>query len=121
MFFSIVNTLKSNSRKDNLFQLDPEIDTARQAVCFWYPPLRSQNAAPFSLGYGYAGLRRFFDTISPSNTPSRRGRSAGDGVVNKVLANGELVQGYADTIAGNAPHTINAIKQIAIEALNHAQ
>jgi enoyl-CoA hydratase/carnithine racemase len=42
------------------------------------------------------------------------------GVVNKVLPDGELagfVQGYANTIAENAPLTINAIKQIAIEAL----
>jgi enoyl-CoA hydratase/carnithine racemase len=42
------------------------------------------------------------------------------GVVNKVLADSELagfVQEYANTIAENAPLTINAIKQIAIEAL----
>ena len=42
------------------------------------------------------------------------------GIVNKVLPDGELagfVRDYANTIAENAPLTINAIKQIAIEAL----
>jgi enoyl-CoA hydratase/carnithine racemase len=85
-------------------------------------------AAKLGLGYGYAGLKRFFDTIGPSNTKdiffSARQFSAAEalamGVVNKVLADSELVsfvQDYANTIAENAPLTINAIKQIAIEAL----
>jgi enoyl-CoA hydratase len=85
-------------------------------------------AAKLGLGYGYAGLKRFFDTIGPSNTKdiffSARQFGAAEalamGVVNKVLPDGELagfVQGYADTIAENAPLTINAIKQIAIETL----
>ncbi|NJO23351.1 MAG: enoyl-CoA hydratase [Sphingomonadales bacterium] len=85
-------------------------------------------AAKLGLGYGYAGLKRFFDTIGPSNTKdiffSARQFGAAEalamGVVNKVLPDGELadfVQGYANTIAENAPLTINAIKQIAIEAL----
>jgi enoyl-CoA hydratase len=85
-------------------------------------------AAKLGLGYGYAGLKRFFDTIGPSNTKdiffSARQFSAAEalamGVVNKVLADSELagfVQEYANTIAENAPLTINAIKQIAIEAL----
>ncbi|HET7157136.1 MAG TPA: enoyl-CoA hydratase [Hyphomicrobiaceae bacterium] len=85
-------------------------------------------AAKLGLGYGYAGLKRFFDTIGPSNTKdiffSARQFGAAEalamGVVNKVLADSELagfVRDYANTIAENAPLTINAIKQIAIEAL----
>jgi enoyl-CoA hydratase len=85
-------------------------------------------AAKLGLGYGYAGLKRFFDTIGPSNTKdiffSARQFSAAEalamGVVNKVLPDDALdafVREYASTIAENAPLTINAIKQIAIEAL----
>ena len=85
-------------------------------------------AAKLGLGYGYAGLKRFFDTIGPSNTKdiffSARQFGAAEalamGVVNKVLPDGELadfVQSYANAIAENAPLTINAIKQISIEAL----
>jgi enoyl-CoA hydratase/carnithine racemase len=42
------------------------------------------------------------------------------GVVNKVLPEAELgafVRGYANTVADNAPLTVAAIKQAAIEAL----
>jgi enoyl-CoA hydratase/carnithine racemase len=85
-------------------------------------------AAKLGLGYGYAGLKRFFDTIGPSYTKdiffSARQFGAAEalamGVVNKVLPEAELapfVAGYADTIAENAPLTIAAIKQTAIEAL----
>jgi len=85
-------------------------------------------AAKLGLGYGYSGLKRFIDTVGPANTKdiffSARQFGAAEalamGVVNKVLPDGELaafVQGYANTIAENAPLTINAIKQIAIEAL----
>jgi enoyl-CoA hydratase len=88
----------------------------------------SLPAAKLGLGYGYAGLKRFFDTIGPSNTKDIffSGRQFGAaealamGIVNKVLPEAELatfVQGYAGTVADNAPLTIHAIKQIAIEAL----
>jgi enoyl-CoA hydratase len=85
-------------------------------------------AARLGLGYGYAGLKRFFDTIGPSHTKdiffSARQFGAAEalamGVVSKVLPEAELasfVKGYADTVAENAPLTIAAIKRTAIEAL----
>jgi len=85
-------------------------------------------AAKLGLGYGYAGLKRFFDTIGPANTKdiffSARQFGAAEalamGVVNKVLPDSEFatfVAAYANTVAENAPLTVNAIKQIALEAL----
>jgi enoyl-CoA hydratase/carnithine racemase len=85
-------------------------------------------AAKLGLGYGYAGLKRFFDTIGPSHTKdiffSARQLGAAEalamGIVNKVLPEAELpafVAAYASTIAENAPLTIAAIKQAAVEAL----
>ena len=86
-------------------------------------------AAKLGLGYGYAGLKRFFDTIGPSHTKdiffSARQFDAAEalamGVVNKVFSDGEQlsasVRDYANAIADNAPLTIAAIKQISIEAL----
>jgi enoyl-CoA hydratase/carnithine racemase len=85
-------------------------------------------AAKLGLGYGYAGLKRFVDTIGPSHTKDIffSGRQFGAaealamGIVNKVLPEADLaafVTGYANTIADNAPLTVSAIKQAAIEAL----
>ncbi|MBX9592521.1 MAG: enoyl-CoA hydratase/isomerase family protein [Hyphomonadaceae bacterium] len=85
-------------------------------------------AARLGLGYGYEGLKRFFDTIGAANTKdiffSARQFAAQEalamGVVNKVLPDNELaafVRDYANTVAENAPLTVNAIKQIAVEAL----
>jgi enoyl-CoA hydratase/carnithine racemase len=85
-------------------------------------------AAKLGLGYGYEGLKRFIDTVGPAHTKdiffSARQFDAAEalamGVVNRVLPEAELapfVQEYAATIAQNAPLTIAAIKQAAIEAL----
>jgi enoyl-CoA hydratase/carnithine racemase len=85
-------------------------------------------AARLGLGYGYAGLARFFDTIGPSHTKdiffSARQFGAAEalsmGIVSKVLPDVELatfVRDYANGVADNAPLTVSAIKQIAIEAL----
>jgi len=85
-------------------------------------------AAKLGLGYAYAGLKRFFDTIGPAQTKdiffSARQFGAAEAlamrVVNRVLPDAELtgfVKEYATTVAENAPLTITAIKQIAIEAL----
>jgi enoyl-CoA hydratase/carnithine racemase len=85
-------------------------------------------AAKLGLGYGYAGLKRYFDTIGPSATKdiffSARQLGAAEalamGIVNKVLPEAELapfVAGYAATVADNAPLTIAAVKLSAIEAL----
>ncbi|MFZ1105676.1 MAG: enoyl-CoA hydratase [Hyphomicrobiaceae bacterium] len=85
-------------------------------------------AAKLGLGYGYAGLKRFFDTIGPSHTKDIffSGRQLGAaealamGIVSKVLPEAELpafVADYANTVAENAPLTIAAIKQAGVEAL----
>jgi enoyl-CoA hydratase len=85
-------------------------------------------AGKLGLGYGYAGLKRFIDTIGPSHTKdiffSARQLGAAEalamGMVDKVLPEAELagfVTGYASTIAENAPLTVAAIKRAAIEAL----
>ena len=85
-------------------------------------------AAKLGLGYGYAGLQRFIDTVGPAHTKdiffSARQFGAAEalamGVVNRVLPDTELapfVAEYAGTVADNAPLTIAAVKQAAIEAL----
>jgi enoyl-CoA hydratase/carnithine racemase len=85
-------------------------------------------AAKLGLGYGYAGLKRYIDTIGPSYTKdiffSARQMAADEafsmGLVNRVLPDAELasfVKEYAEGIAANAPLTITALKQIAVEAV----
>ena len=85
-------------------------------------------AAKLGLGYGYKGLKRFIDTIGPAFTKDIffSGRQFGAdealtmGLINRVLPEAELadvVSEYANGIAANAPLTVSAIKQIAIEAL----
>lgn len=85
-------------------------------------------AAKLGLGYGYNGLKRLIDVIGPAYTKeiffTARQFSAGEaremGLVNRVVPEGELetfVNGYAETIAGNAPLTVNSVKFIIGEAL----
>jgi len=85
-------------------------------------------AAKLGLGYGYPGLKRFIDTIGPSYTKdiffSARQFGAAEalamGLVNRVVPDAELastVKEYAETVAANAPLTVDAIKQISLEAL----
>jgi enoyl-CoA hydratase/carnithine racemase len=85
-------------------------------------------AAKLGLGYGYAGLKRYIDTIGPSHTKdiffSARQLGADEafsmGLVDRVLPEAELapfVKEYAEGIAANAPLTIATLKQIAIEVL----
>ncbi|MBO0764671.1 MAG: enoyl-CoA hydratase/isomerase family protein [Hyphomicrobiaceae bacterium] len=85
-------------------------------------------AAKLGLGYGHKGLQRFVHTIGPAHTKdiffSARQFGAGEalamGVVNKVLPEADLaafVADYTNTIANNAPLTVAAIKQAAIETL----
>jgi len=85
-------------------------------------------AAKLGLGYGYAGLKRFIDTIGPSHTKdiffSARQFGAAEalsmGLVNRVLPDSELasaVRDHAEGIAANAPLTVAAIKQISLEVL----
>jgi enoyl-CoA hydratase/carnithine racemase len=85
-------------------------------------------AARLGLGYGYPGLKRFIDTIGPAYTKdiffSARQFGADEalamGLVNRVLPPAGLaaaVRDYADTVAANAPLTVDAIKQISLEVL----
>ena len=78
-------------------------------------------AAKLGLGYGYTGIKRMTDLIGPSYTKeifyTARQFSAAEahnmGLVNRVLADAEVeayVKNYAETIAGNAPLTIGAVK-----------
>jgi len=78
-------------------------------------------AAKLGLGYGYSGLKRLVDVVGPSFAMeifyTARQFTAAEaltmGLVNRVVPDGELetyVKDYAETIAGNAPLTIRAVK-----------
>ena len=83
-------------------------------------------AARLGLGYGYDSLRSLVDLIGPTYAKeilfTARRFSAAEtydmGLVNRVLPRDELdgfVNEYAETIAGNAPLTVKACKQIIAE------
>jgi enoyl-CoA hydratase/carnithine racemase len=81
-------------------------------------------AAKLGLGYGFTGIKRLADVVGPSFTKeifyTARQFDAAEaqtmGLVNRVLPADQLeayVKDYADTIGGNAPLTVNAVKFIA--------
>lgn len=83
-------------------------------------------AAKLGLGYGYPGVKRLMDVVGASFTKeiffTARLFDANEaqqmGLVNRVVPNGKLesyVRNYAETISGNAPLTIDAIKFIVGE------
>ena len=85
-------------------------------------------AAKLGLGYGYAGLKRYIDTIGPAHTKdiffSARQFGAPEalamGLLNRVLPDSELatfVAEYTRALASNAPLTVQAIKQISLEVV----
>jgi enoyl-CoA hydratase/carnithine racemase len=87
-------------------------------------------AAKLGLGYGYPGLKRLVDIVGPSFAMeifyTARQFTAADaqmmGLVNRVVpdAPGEIekyVKDYADTIAGNAPLTIKAVKATVAQVM----
>ena len=85
-------------------------------------------AAKLGLGYGFPGIKRFVDAIGPAFTKeiffTARQVDANEaremGLVNRVLPDAELeayVKDYADTIAANAPLTVNSAKYIVGETL----
>jgi len=85
-------------------------------------------AAKLGLGYGFPGIKRLSDLVGPSFTKeifyTARQFDAAEalamGLVNRVLpADGieAYVKDYAETIAGNAPLTVNAVKFIANETV----
>ncbi len=81
-------------------------------------------AAKLGLGYGYPGLKRLVDMVGPAFAKEifytarqfdRRAEARAMGLVNRVVPDAELenyVRNYAETIAGNAPLTIKAVKFI---------
>src|SRR3954468_16946345 len=83
-------------------------------------------AAKLGLGYSYAGLRRLSDLVGPAFTreiffTARQfdtEEAKAMGLVNRVVPEAELeayVKNYAETIAGNAPLTVKAVKYIVGE------
>ncbi len=83
-------------------------------------------AAKLGIGYGYLGLDRFVQTIGPAQTKdifySARQLDAAEalqiGLVNRVIADADLetvTTKYAETVAGNAPLTVAAVKHITVE------
>jgi len=85
-------------------------------------------AVKLGLGYRYDGLKKLVDLVGPSYAKeiffTARQFTAAEaqmmGLVNRVVPDGELeayVQNYADTIAGNAPLTVDSVKFIVAQAV----
>lgn len=85
-------------------------------------------AAKLGLGYGYTGVKRLVDLVGPSFAKEifftarqfDAQEAAGMGLVNRVVPSAELesyVKNYADTISGNAPMTIHAVKFTVAESV----
>ena len=85
-------------------------------------------AAKLGLGYGHPGVKRLIDVVGPSFTKeifyTARQFNAEEaktmGLINRVVPDAELegyVKKYAETIAGNAPLTIKAVKNVVGELL----
>jgi enoyl-CoA hydratase/carnithine racemase len=85
-------------------------------------------AAKLGLGYSFAGLRRLTDAVGPAFAKeifyTARQFDAEEarvmGLVNRVVPTADLetyVASYAETVAGNAPLTINAVKFVVGEIM----
>lgn len=83
-------------------------------------------AAKLGLGYGYANVRRIMDLVGPQFTTEMlltarqfdAAHALRSGLVNHVVPDAEIetyVRDLAETIAGNAPLTIQAVKRIVRE------
>src|SRR5262249_32181068 len=79
--------------------------------------------AKLGLGYAYKGIKKLVDLVGPSFAKEifftarqfTAAEAEGMGLVNRVLPADELesyVKNYAETISGNAPLTVNAVKYI---------
>ncbi len=90
----------------------------------------SVPAAKLGLGYGYVNIRRIVDLVGPQFATemllTARQFDAADasrtGLVNHVVPDAEIenyVRELAETIAGNAPLTIRAVKRIIRELRRH--
>jgi enoyl-CoA hydratase len=84
-------------------------------------------AAKLGLGYAFPGIKRLVDLVGPSFAKeifyTARQFDAAEaremGLVNRVMPDAEVeayVTNYAETIAGNAPLTINSVKFIVTQA-----
>ncbi len=89
-------------------------------------------AAKLGLGYSYHALRPLVDLVGPSFAKeilftARRfsaEEACGMGLINRVLPRVELdsyIKDYTDTMAGNAPLTIKACKQIVAEIVKDSE
>jgi enoyl-CoA hydratase len=85
-------------------------------------------AAKLGLGYGFTGIKKLVDVVGPSFAKeifyTARQFTAPEalamGLVNRMLPEVELdkyVKDYADTISGNAPMTVDAVKFIVGEVV----
>jgi enoyl-CoA hydratase len=85
-------------------------------------------AAKLGLGYGFKGIKKLVDVVGPSFAMeifyTARQFTAAEalqmGLVNRSVAEGELeayVRNYAETISGNAPLTVDAVKYIVGQAV----
>lgn len=85
-------------------------------------------AAKLGIGYRFDGLKRLVDLVGPSFAKeifyTARQFTAAEaqmmGLVNRVLPDGKLeayVKDYANTIAGNAPLTVDSVKFIVGQAV----
>jgi enoyl-CoA hydratase/carnithine racemase len=85
-------------------------------------------AAKLGLGYRFDGLKKLVDLVGPSFAKeiffTARQFTAAEaqmmGLVNRVLPDSELesyVKDYADTIAANAPLTVDSVKYIVGQAV----
>ena len=83
-------------------------------------------AAKLGLGYGHPGVKRLMDVVGPSFTKEifytarqfKADEAVTMGLINRVVPDAELesyVTKYAETIAGNAPLTIKALKTVVQE------
>ena len=83
-------------------------------------------AAKLGLGYGHSGVKRLMDVVGPSFTKEifytarqfKADEAVTMGLINRVVGDAELesyVKKYAETIAGNAPLTIKALKTVVQE------
>jgi enoyl-CoA hydratase len=83
-------------------------------------------AAKLGLGYGYGNVRRIVDLVGPQFATEMlltarqfdAAEAASAGLINRVVPDAEIdrtVRELAETIAGNAPLTIQAVKRIMRE------
>jgi len=85
-------------------------------------------AAKLGLGYGYVGVKRLVDLVGPSFAKEifftarqfDTQEALAMGLVNRVVPSADLetyVKNYAETISGNAPLTIHAVKVTVAQAV----